>query len=67
MAAGRPANTERMLTATQVANRLGCHPETIRRAYRKGELKARRNRLAPGAPLLFAESAVNEFARARTE
>lgn len=44
----------------------GCHPETIRRAIRKGELKARKNRLAPGAPLVIAMADLRAFIEART-
>lgn len=60
-----PAGTDRLLTVDQVADQLGVHPETIRRAFRTGELKGNRNGLAQGRPLLFAQAAVTSFARRR--
>jgi anti-sigma28 factor (negative regulator of flagellin synthesis) len=59
--------TDRRVTvekAAELAN--GCHPETIRRAIRKGELKASKNRLAPGSPLVIAMSDLQAFIKART-
>jgi len=56
----------RWLTVEQASKQLSVHPETVRRAYRRGELAGRRNRLAPGGPLLFSQADINAFARART-
>jgi len=57
--------TDRQLTVEQAATQAGVHPEPIRRAYRTGELRGRRNRLAPGGPLIFAQSDVTAFIKAR--
>ena len=57
---------QRQITITHAADRLGVHPETLRRAIRKGELKASRNRLAPGSPLLIGEDDLAAFVTART-
>ncbi|HET7070112.1 MAG TPA: helix-turn-helix domain-containing protein [Nocardioides sp.] len=61
-----PAAAVRQLTVEQAARQLSVHPETIRRAIRKGELKASRNRLAPGGPLLIGADVLAAFVTART-
>jgi len=53
--------TDRHYTVVQLAKQLGCHPETIRRAIRRGELKATRDPLAPGRPLLISEPEKRAF------
>lgn len=58
--------TDRRLTVDQCAQRASVHPETIRRAIRREELKATRNRLAPGGPLLVAESDFRAWVAERT-
>ncbi len=63
--ASHPA-TERQLSVEQVATQLGVHPETIRRAIRKGEVKVTRNRLAPGSPFLVSAAEVRAFVARRT-
>jgi len=57
--------SDRQLTVEQAAKLAGVHPETIRRAYRSGELPGRRNRLAAGGPLVFAESDIRTFIKVR--
>jgi excisionase family DNA binding protein len=37
---GRPATPAELLTTSEAARRLGCHPETLRRRIRSGQLKA---------------------------
>lgn len=63
----RPAGVpQRKLTVVQCAARAGTHPETIRRAIRSKELKASRDRLSPGGPLMVGEDDLNAFIQART-
>jgi hypothetical protein len=57
----QPAGTARLLSIAKAAEHARCHPETIRRAIRTGELPATRNRLAQGCPLLIADSDLREF------
>lgn len=61
-----PAVTERQLTVEQAAERADCHPETIRRSIRRGELKASRNRLKSGSPYLLNLGEVKAFIARRT-
>lgn len=55
-----------LLTVKQAADELDVCQETIRRAIRRKELRAKRNRLARGAPLVIAESDLEEFRLRRT-
>ena len=57
---------QRQLTVEQAAKQLSVHPETLRRAIRKGELPASRNRLAPGGPLLIGADDLKVFVAKRT-
>jgi len=57
---------DRQYTVVQLAKLLGCHPETLRRAVRSGELKATRDPLAPGRPLLISEAEKRAFIARRS-
>lgn len=58
--------TDRHYTVVQLAKQLGCHPETIKRAIRRGELGASRDPLAPGRPLLISEAEKRAFIARRS-
>lgn len=53
-----------MLRVSEVAVRLSCEPETVRRWIREGKIPAYRLG-RPGAPLRISEEAVREFLTAR--
>jgi excisionase family DNA binding protein len=55
--------TDRLLTAREVAERLGVFPGTVLRWVRRGELPAIR---LPGGALRFSERALDEWLAART-
>lgn len=50
--------TGRLLTAREVADRLGVHPETVLRWTRRGELPARR---LPGGAIRYREDELDEW------
>jgi len=53
--------TGRAFDVKQAATYLGCHPETIRRAYRAGELVGWHDRLKVGRPLMFSQENLEAF------
>ena len=55
-----------LLTVREAADQLGVHPETIRRAVRNKQLRAQRNRLQRGGPLLISEADLANFRISRT-
>lgn len=61
-----PAAADRQLSVEQAAKLASVHPETIRRALRTGELKASKNRLAPGSPYVIALAELRGFIAKRT-
>ncbi|NPD70369.1 helix-turn-helix domain-containing protein [Lichenicola cladoniae] len=50
----------KLLTTTDVASRVGCHPETIRRALRRGDLACYRTR---GYTRVFEEQLTTHLER----
>jgi len=60
-----PSKVERQLTMDQAAAQLGVNPETIKRAIRKGELRATRNTLEVGGPLYVTQSDLEAWRASR--
>jgi len=55
----------RKFSVKQAAIEAGCHPETLRRAWRNGELLATRHPTKPGRPLEIASVDLAAFLERR--
>lgn len=51
----------RLLTVQAAALQLGVHPETLRKWVRQGKIKATKDRLRPGSPVLIEQADLIAF------
>lgn len=57
----------REMSVAQAAKAADCHPETIRRAIRTGELKVTRHPTKPGRPYVIDAQVLADFLKERAK